>query len=97
MNPQPELKPVETRPREDATMPAQAVEETRPEVDGAGPISKRVTIMELREGTCRWPLGDPAHAGFSYCGAQAVTGLPYCAHHAQVAYQPSTERKRLRA
>ncbi len=90
-------KPEETHPREDAAMPAQAVEETRPEVDGAVPVSRRVQIMDLREGMCRWPLGDPAHAGFSYCGAQAVTGLPYCTHHAQVAYQPATERKRLRA
>jgi GcrA cell cycle regulator len=53
VNPQPELKPEETRPREDATVPAQGVEETRPEVDGAVSVSKRVTIMELREGTCR--------------------------------------------
>ena len=97
VNPQPKLKPEETRAREDTTVLDEASDETRPEVGGAGPVSKRVTIMELREGTCRWPLGDPAHAGFSYCGAQAVTGLPYCAHHAQVAYQPSTERKRLRA
>jgi GcrA cell cycle regulator len=90
-------EPEEILPREDAPVPDQAAEETRPEVDGAVPLSRRVTIMELREGVCRWPLGDPAHVGFGYCGAQAVTGLPYCAHHAQVAYQPAAERKRLRA
>jgi GcrA cell cycle regulator len=97
VNLQPKLKPEETRAREDTTVPDQEPEEIRPEVGGAGPVSKRVTIMELREGTCRWPLGDPSSADFCYCGAKAVTGLPYCAHHAQVAYQPSTERKRLRA
>ena len=97
VRPQVVKKPEEARPGEDTTVPDQEPEETRPEVDGAGPASKRVTIMELREGTCRWPLGDPSSADFCYCGAQAVTGLPYCTHHAQVAYQPATERKRLRA
>src|SRR4051812_38643831 len=61
------------------------------------PLSEGVTIMELREGVCRWPLGDPTTAEFRYCGGRAISGLPYCAHHAQVAYQPATERKRLRA
>ncbi|MDQ5827231.1 MAG: GcrA family cell cycle regulator, partial [Chloroflexota bacterium] len=42
-------------------------------------------------------LGDPTTPEFRYCGAHAVEGLPYCAHHAQMAYQPATERKRLRA
>ena len=61
------------------------------------PASERVTIMELREFMCRWPLGDPTTAEFRFCGARAITGLPYCAAHAQVAYQPVAERKRLRA
>ena len=47
VNPQPELKSEETRPREDATVPAQAVEDRRPEVDSAVPLSRRVTIMQL--------------------------------------------------
>ena len=27
------------------------------------PISARVTLMELRESMCRWPLGDPSARG----------------------------------
>ena len=61
------------------------------------PRSAGVTIMELREAMCRFPLGDPTTPEFRYCGAQASTGLPYCAHHAQIAYVPIAERKRLRA
>jgi len=61
------------------------------------PPPEGVTIMELREFMCRWPLGDPTTPEFRYCGARAVEGLPYCSHHAQIAYQPATERKRLRA
>jgi GcrA cell cycle regulator len=63
----------------------------------AVPRSAGVTIMELREAMCRFPLGDPTSPEFRFCGAQAITGVPYCAHHAQIAYQPAAERKRLRA
>jgi GcrA cell cycle regulator len=59
------------------------------------PISQRVSIMELRESMCRWPLGDPSTADFRYCGAKNQTGLgPYCAHHARIAYQPAQDRRR---
>jgi len=60
----------------------------------AVPMSERVTIMDLRESMCRWPMGDPTKPEFRFCGARAVTGLPYCSHHARVAYQPVADRKR---
>jgi GcrA cell cycle regulator len=66
-------------------------------VDRAAPPREGLTIMELREGMCRWPFGDPTRPEFRYCGAHAVAGLPYCSHHAQIAYQPTVERRRLRA
>lgn len=59
------------------------------------PLSERVTIMELRESMCRWPLGDPASSEFRYCGADAPIGAgPYCRYHARVAYQPAQDRRR---
>ena len=62
------------------------------------PICERVSIMELRESMCRWPLGDPASSEFRYCGAKMQVGLgPYCAHHARIAYQPAQDRRRDRA
>jgi len=65
-----------------------------PAEDVVVPLSERVTIMELRESMCRWPLGDPTTPEFRFCGARSVTGLPYCTHHARAAYQPVTDRKR---
>ena len=59
------------------------------------PMSLRVTIVELKEAMCRWPLGDPASPDFRYCGSPAP-GSPYCAHHAALAYQPAHERRRER-
>lgn len=67
------------------------------EEDVVIPMSQRVTIMELREGMCRWPLGDPTTPEFRFCGAQSFAGIPYCAHHSRIAYQPAAERRRIRA
>lgn len=58
------------------------------------PISRRISIMELREGVCRWPLGDPLQADFAYCGADCGQGRIYCEGHARVAFQPQHERRR---
>ena len=33
------------------------------------PMSLRVTIIELKEAMCRWPLGDPTSPDFRYCGS----------------------------
>jgi GcrA cell cycle regulator len=61
------------------------------------PISERVTLMDLRESMCRWPMGDPSNSEFRFCGARSPAGSgPYCAHHARVAYQPAHDRRRMR-
>ncbi len=59
------------------------------------PVKGRITnIMDLTHKTCRWPIGDPGDEDFAYCGDHAQPGSPYCAHHARIAYQPATDRKR---
>lgn len=69
--------------------------EAEPEViDNIIPLTQRRTILELTESTCRWPVGDPGSGDFFFCGGNAVCGLPYCPHHARLAYQPATERRR---
>lgn len=68
----------------------------RPEEEVVIPLSERVTIMELRDGMCRWPIGDPRTAGFRFCGARAI-GSTYCGYHAQVAYTTLEEAKRAAA
>lgn len=61
------------------------------------PIAAPVTIVELRETMCRWPIGDPTQPEFRFCGASKVPGAgPYCAHHAGIAYQAHHERRRER-
>src|ERR1700728_3059047 len=41
------------------------------------PMSLRVTIVELKESMCRWPLGDPATSEFRYCGSPPATRPPF--------------------
>ena len=68
-----------------------------PSDDVVIPFSERVTIMDLREYMCRWPMGDPTTPEFRFCGARSQTGLPYCSHHARIAYQPAADRRRDRS
>ncbi len=58
------------------------------------PMTRRVSIMELREGVCRWPLGDPLQADFAYCGGACATGRTYCEAHSRLAYQPQNDSRR---
>ena len=60
------------------------------------PMSLKVTIVDLKEAMCKWPLGDPATPEFRYCGASSIEA-PYCSFHARLAYQPTQERRRDRA
>ena len=62
--------------------------------DNVVPMSQRLSLLELNEATCHWPVGDPASPDFFFCGGKALAGLPYCAHHSRVAYQPASDRRR---
>ena len=62
--------------------------------DNVVPMSQRLSLLELNEATCHWPVGDPSSPEFFFCGGKALTGLPYCAHHSRVAYQPAADRRR---
>lgn len=72
--------------------------EPEPMEDVVIPISERVTILELKEAMCRWPLGDPTSSEFRFCGAKKPTEAtgPYCAYHSRIAYQPVQDRRRER-
>jgi GcrA cell cycle regulator len=58
------------------------------------PMAQRCTIMNLTESTCRWPMGEPGTESFYFCGAKRNPGMPYCSHHARIAYQPVQDRRR---
>ncbi len=56
------------------------------------PIDGKLTVVDLTDGTCRWPTGNPRDLStFRYCGGAAHSG-PYCDRHAQLAYLPRLPR-----
>ncbi|MEY8837674.1 GcrA family cell cycle regulator [Cribrihabitans sp. XS_ASV171] len=55
--------------------------------------AKKLTLMELTERTCKWPVGDPATEDFWFCGLPVQQGKPYCEAHVGVAFQPMSSRR----
>jgi len=55
--------------------------------------ARRITLMELTERTCKWPIGDPATDDFWFCGLAVQPGKPYCEAHVGVAFQPMSSRR----
>ena len=55
--------------------------------------ARKLTLMELTERTCKWPIGDPATDKFWFCGLPSQPGKPYCEAHVGVAFQPMSSRR----
>jgi GcrA cell cycle regulator len=56
------------------------------------PDRQPVRLEDLGDG-CKWPLGEPGHANFGFCGARREPGKsPYCAHHHAIAYTTAPVR-----
>ncbi len=76
--------------------PVEAPKPSRVQADVVVPLSLKVTIVELRESMCKWPIGDPSSPDFRYCGSPVKGTTPYCQHHGKLAYQPAQDRRRER-
>jgi GcrA cell cycle regulator len=55
--------------------------------------ARRISLMELSERVCKWPIGDPTDPGFHFCGLPAAGGKPYCPAHSAIAFQPMSSRR----
>lgn len=53
---------------------------------------KVISILELTEKTCRWPIGDPKDPAFGYCGLTVHPNFPYCPGHVVMAFQSSSRK-----
>jgi len=60
----------------------------------APPERGSATVLTLGAHMCKWPIGDPATEGFSFCGRRSSDDGPYCVEHARVAYQPHQTKKK---
>ena len=61
---------------------------TPPRAKGA-----KVTLLDLNDRICKWPIGHPDEADFHFCGKPVNPGFPYCGEHCLVAYQAQMPRR----
>ncbi|MBR6663527.1 MAG: GcrA cell cycle regulator [Alphaproteobacteria bacterium] len=47
---------------------------------------QNVSLVELDNHTCRWPIGDPKDENFHFCGKKVRVGQTYCDEHSAIAY-----------
>jgi len=58
------------------------------------PVEQRLTLLQLNEQTCKWPIGDPLTPDFYFCGQHSDEGHPYCEFHSRKAYHQVDKKKR---
>ena len=88
-NPAPKPAPQPQERKAAAIIPlsaAPALDEPAPE----GPLK----LLDLKDGMCHWPIGDPKEDGFHFCGRRRSLATPYCEHHAAIAYNPAARKRR---
>ncbi len=57
--------------------------------------TKKTSLLDLTEQTCKWPIGHPGDANFYFCGKPSRPGVPYCPDHCLMAFQAQLPRKAL--
>ncbi|GBR46801.1 GcrA family cell cycle regulator [Neokomagataea thailandica] len=60
---------------------------------GAPRMAPAIDRPVRRGPSCCWPFGDPGTPGFHFCGARPLSGKPYCAEHAAIAYVKIRDRR----
>lgn len=65
-------------------------------IDSADAPAGLATVLTLGAHMCKWPIGDPAREGFTFCGKRKSEGS-YCVEHARIAFQPAQNGKKRNA
>jgi len=58
------------------------------------PVEERLSLLQLNEHTCKWPIGDPLTPDFYFCGQHSNESSPYCEFHSRRAYHQLEKKKR---
>jgi GcrA cell cycle regulator len=104
MKTEPAISPNAVRPLRNQIIPAGQPLPPQPSANEISPEAlakvneiekkaKKLSLMELTERTCKWPVGDPATEDFWFCGLPVKQGKPYCEAHVGVAFQPMSARR----
>jgi GcrA cell cycle regulator len=88
------LPVVDPTPQEPRPVVRPVAVETPAPAPVVSPAPVRVVPPRLsRFAACCWPLGEPGTPTFRFCDGEALTGKPYCADHAQLAYVKVRDRR----
>lgn len=89
--PAPEPKPVVIKAAPQKTAVDSDEEDIALAKSIAMPVSEKdkkefLSLTDLDNHTCRWPVGDPKDDNFHFCGKKVRLGQTYCEEHAAIAY-----------
>ena len=56
-----------------------------------------MTFAQIKDGLCRWPLGEPEDLDFKFCGRSSNKDKVYCSEHHELAYQPLHQIRKKKA
>lgn len=74
--------------RSEAKRPRRPSLSSRLPAESKAPSALRIKLTELTESMCRWPIGDPRHEDFHFCGNRQFAEFSYCEYHCRVSYNP---------
>lgn len=57
------------------------------------PPAEKLTLLDLNERICKWPIGHPGDDDFHFCGKHSEPAVPYCPTHCAMAYQAQAPRR----
>lgn len=55
-------------------------------------LTATASILTLKAHACRWPIGEPDHQDFGFCGRARSGHVSYCDAHLDVAMRPKGRR-----
>ncbi|MDA9591951.1 GcrA family cell cycle regulator [Pelagibacteraceae bacterium] len=55
-----------------------------------------ISFAGIKDGLCRWPIGEPEDLDFKFCGRSSNDGVVYCDEHHSLAYQPLSQTRQKR-
>lgn len=88
--------PKQARVRPPRRTQAYAKPKLQPTPPAPEPLSPmfKVSLLQLNAYTCRYPIGDPQDADFTFCGRTSSPDHPYCIGHSALCFQPVKPRQK---
>jgi GcrA cell cycle regulator len=56
--------------------------------------ARMLSVLELTDAVCKFPIGDPDKPAFGFCGCPRQDEGPYCGFHARIAFLPTPKKER---